>query len=75
MKTIKKYTAIQISSKKINDNVVVELEYGRITGPYYSETTPETEFDTEEEAIKWAYKENKYTNWLIVPIISFEIEY
>ena len=29
------------------------------------------EFDTEQEAIEYAYKKSKYVNWLIIPIISF----
>lgn len=72
MKTIKKYTAIQLGSHKINDTIKVELEYGEITGPYYDRTSPETEFETEDEALEWAYKENKYTTWLILPIIKFD---
>lgn len=75
MEIIKKYTAIQVNSKKINDNVIVEFEYGRISGPYYDETRPVTEFNTEEEAIEWAYTENEYANWLIVPIINFKTQY
>ena len=42
MEIIKKFTAVQISSKKVNDDVVVELEYGRISGPYYDITEPIT---------------------------------
>lgn len=75
MEIIKKFTAVQILPKKINDNVVAEFEYGQITGPYYSTTEPETEFETEQEAIEWAYKENKYVNWLILPMISFKNEW
>lgn len=75
MKIIKKYTAFQITTKKVNDDVVVNLEVGRITGPYYDIKEPEETFDTEEEAIEWAYKENKWCDWLILPKISFEREY
>ncbi len=75
MEIIKKFTAVQISSKKVNDDVVVELEYGRISGPYYDVTEPITEFETEQGAIEWAYKENEYGDWLILPKISFKREY
>lgn len=54
---------------------MAELEYGRISGPYYDVTEPETEFDTEQEAIEWAYKEEKYADWLILTKVSFKSEY
>lgn len=38
MEIIKKFTAVQISSKKVNDDMIAELEFGRISGPYYSIT-------------------------------------
>jgi hypothetical protein len=75
MEIIKKFTAVQIYTKTINDEVTAELAYGDITGPYYDRTEPKTEFETEYEAIEWAYKENEYGNWLILPIISFKREY
>lgn len=66
MEVIKKFTAIQIESYKGKyDQVMVELSYGRIE-------EPEEEFDTEEEAIDYAYKKSKYSKWLIVPIIKFD---
>ena len=74
MKTIKKYTAVQISAVNDynTDQVRVKLKYGNIEGPYYSQIFPEEEFDTEEEATEYAYKYNKCANWLILPIIRFE---
>ncbi len=72
MKVIKKYTAIQLGTQTINDEVNVVLSYGEITGPYYSQTHPEEEFDTEEEAIEYAYKQFKYGRWVIIPIIQFD---
>lgn len=71
MKVIKKYTAIQLETQTINDEVKVSLSYGEITGPYYK-THPEQEFDTEEEAIEYAYKQFKYGRWIIIPIIQFD---
>lgn len=72
MKIIKKYTAIQLYTEKMNDSIKVKLEFGNITGPYYSQTSPKEEFDTEEEAIKYAYETNKYRRWLILPLIQFD---
>jgi hypothetical protein len=72
MKIIKKFTAVQISTKKVDNTVVPDFEYGKITGPYYDVTTPKTQFDTEQEAIEWAHKEDSFADWLILPLISFE---
>lgn len=72
MKTINKFTAIQLGTEKVNDNVNVKLSFGEITGPYYNITSPTEEFDTEEEATEYAYKFNPYGRWLILPIIRFD---
>ncbi len=72
MIVIKKYTAIKLSTDKVNDTVNCRLTYGEIEGPYYSQDHPKEEFDTEEEAIKYSYKKNKYSTWLILPIIRFD---
>lgn len=61
-----------VDEETINDNVNPVFTYGRKTGPYYNEITPETEFDTEQEAIEWAYEQNSYATWLILPIVKFE---
>lgn len=72
MVIIKKFAAIQISEKRTHDELKVKLAYGKISGPYYSQSPPSTEFDTEEEAIQNAYQQDKYAKWLIVPIIRFD---
>lgn len=72
MEIIKKYTAIQIETNTVNRTVKIELEYGEIEGQYYSQERPETEFDTEDEALEYAYKKDKYATSLIVPIVKFE---
>jgi hypothetical protein len=72
MTIIKKYTAIQLKTETVNDDVNIKLTYGEITGPYYSRNSPDEEFDTEEEAIKYAFKTNKWANWLILPVIKFD---
>ena len=72
METIKKFTAIQVGSKKINRTIKPTFEYGVVSGPYYDEQHPKEEFDTEEEAIEWAYNENPFGRWMILPIITFK---
>lgn len=71
MKIERKFTAIQIGTKRIDSTVEVTFEYGSISGPYYDQEYPREEFDTEEEAIEWAFKENSYSRWMIVPIVTF----
>lgn len=71
MELIKKFTPIQIYTKTVNDRVNIKLTYGEIEGPYYSQEEPDEEFDSEDEAIEYAYKKDKHANWLIVPRISF----
>lgn len=72
MKPIEKYTAIMLGTETVNDNVNIKLTYGQITGPYYSQNHPDEIFDTKEEAIEYAYKEDKWSRWLIVPVIAFD---
>lgn len=72
MKTVKKYTAIQLGTETVNDNVNVKLSFGEITGSYYNTTHPTEEFDTEEEAIEYSYKFNKWGRWLIIPVVIFD---
>jgi len=72
IKIVKKYTAMQIVTQTINDTLKVSLEYGDIEGPYYNKTYPQEEFDTEKEAIEWAYEHNKWVKWMIVPIVAFK---
>lgn len=74
MTVIKKFTAIMIGTETINDTVMASLSFGDITGPYYDRERPNQEFDTEQEATEYAYQENKWATWLIVPIIKFETE-
>lgn len=72
---IKKFTAIQIDASKINNNLSISLNYGKTQGPYYEEVDPTTEFDTEDEAVKYAEKFDKYATWLILPIVRFTHEF
>lgn len=72
MEIIKKYTAIQLGEKTIDDTQIPTFEYGAIDGSYYSREYPKIEFDSEEEAIQYAYNTTKYAKWLIVPIIKFD---
>lgn len=72
MKTIKKYTAIQLQTEIVNDNVNINLTFGEILYPCYNKIYPTEEFDTEEEALEYACKTNKYSKWIIVPVIRFD---
>lgn len=72
MNPVKKYTAIQLGTETVNDSVNVKLSFGEITGPYYNTIHPTEEFDTEDEAIEYAYKFDKWCRWLIVPIVKFD---
>lgn len=72
-KTTKRYTAIKLSTEKVNDNVNVKLMYGTIDGPHYSQEHPKEEFDSEQDAIEYAYKTDKYSKWLILPVVRFNI--
>ena len=72
MKVIRKFTAIQLETECINDNVNAKLCFGKLDGPHYNVTHPKEEFDTEEEAIEYSYKYDKYARWMIVPIIRFD---
>jgi len=72
MKVEKKYTIIQLDTDIINRELKVNLSYGDIEGPYYSQTHPQQIFDTEEEAIQYAFEKAKYYRWIIVPVITFE---
>ena len=71
MKIIKKFTALKILGDKRNEEYFIKLSHGRSNGPYYNEEAPEEEFDSEEEAIKYAFKQDEWSQWMIVPIIRF----
>ena len=72
MKVIRKYTAIQLKTEIVNDVVNAKLSFGKREGTYYNVTCPSEEFDTEEEAIEYSFKYEKYARWMIVPIIRFD---
>lgn len=72
MELIKTFTAIQLSTRTTDDVVNIKLSFGVISGPFYSRDYPKEEFDTEQEAIEYAFKTEKYGRWLILPIIRFD---
>ena len=61
MKTRKKYRILKISISTINGSQVGTLNMDE-----------EDSFDTEEEAIKWAFKQDKWGDWMIITHISFD---
>lgn len=72
MKVIKKFTAVIIGQEKVNHEINTTFSFGEISGPYYDEKVPETEHDSEDAAIAYAYKTDKYATWVILPIINFD---
>ncbi len=68
MNVIKKYTAIKLETRRVDNTTEVILTYNY--DGYMKSTITET-FDTEEEAIKAAYECDKYGTWLIVPKVTF----
>jgi hypothetical protein len=62
MKVIKKYKILEYHTTEIDGNVYAKLEdYDRFTS-----------FNTEEEAIEWAYTNYKWTTWIVLPVITFD---
>ena len=72
MKILKQYTAIKLSTETVDNTVEVKMQYGKISGPYYSQNHPEEIHNSEEEALEYAYKIDKWATWLIVPVIRFD---
>jgi hypothetical protein len=72
MKLIEEWVALEVLEKEINDDLMVELSFGKRTYEYTYRTNPKKIFATKEEAQKHAYETNKYGQWLIVPIITFD---
>lgn len=56
MKVIKKFTAVIIGQEKTNQEINTTFRFGEITGSYYDENIRETEHDSEDAAIAYAYK-------------------
>lgn len=63
----KAFIALQIDTGNTDDTITASFKVGEIEGPYYNRHYPEEEFDTEEEALEWATKENEYARWIILP--------
>lgn len=53
MKVIKKYTAIQLDTKKVNNDIEIELSYGSIDGD--SDIEGIFEFETPQDAYSAAF--------------------
>ena len=66
MKVIKKFTAVKLNTEIVNDFVKIVLNYGD------KDDWCQRVYDTEQEAIDAAYKNSKYAEWLILPIIRFD---
>lgn len=75
MEIKKSFTAIKIEEYKKEISTFSyeskpDLSFGVISS-LFSDSPIETSFDTEEEAIEYAYNTDKYVEWLIIPKISF----
>lgn len=71
MTPVTKWTALQLRKKNVDDEVFVDLHIGKDEG-YRSIINPTLLHDTEPEAVKYAYDQNKYGTWLISPVIEFD---
>ena len=60
-----------MGTETVNDSVNVKLSFGEISGPYYSTEHPKEEFNSEDAAIEYAYKTDKWGRWLILPVVEF----
>jgi hypothetical protein len=69
MRIDKKFTAIELIAKNVDDTKVPDLQFG---SDQYMGTSIDTEHDTEAEAIEYAYNMNQYGKWLILPIVRFK---
>lgn len=79
MKVIKKFTALRMDTKKkelsiYTQKVQCKLDHGEDYDGRFEFRKAETEFDTDEEAMKYAYEMDSSATWLIVPVIRFENE-
>lgn len=77
MEIRKRYIAFQVDDNdakydlKVGDELQPTFSYGRIGGYYDCREYPTTTFDTEEQAIKYAWETSKHGDWVILPVIDF----
>ena len=71
MTVIKKFTAVIIDRGDEYSDVTVNLSLGR---PSRFSDYKKQIHDTEEEAIEYAFSEDRFAKWLILPIISFDFD-
>lgn len=72
MKYKKQYCAVHLETVQSNDKFDVNLSFGRDSGGYNGYSSPAQWFDSEQEAIEFAYSENKWQDWSILTRISFD---
>lgn len=75
MKTIRKYVALEIrkgkeESSSFSHHIIPNLSMGYESEIAGGKVT--TTFDSEEAAMEYAYEQDKYGEWLILPKISFD---
>jgi hypothetical protein len=64
MKVIKRFKLVEVDTNIVNGQISLSLDVPN--GDLYSV------YDSEEEAIEQAFKKGRYSNWAIIPIISFD---
>lgn len=70
MSIVKSFHLLEVNEKRIDNEKTIKLSYGSVNDWEHSYRS-QTVFNTEQEAIEYAYKENKYADWVILPVISF----
>ena len=67
------YTAVKVGTYRTEHDIKLFMkDVGRVEGPYYNEIYPETEFQTEEDALRWAYTSDPYADWTIIKRYTFD---
>lgn len=73
MTVIKKFTAVLVTKGNKFNEFGIDLSLGHEWT--IKENNKKEIHDTEEEAIRYAFSEDRDGKWLILPIIFFDYEY
>lgn len=72
MSPITKYAALRLHDRTTNDERFCDLHVGKVEWNYGRSTTPPITHDTKEEALAYAYEQNRYGTWLIQEVVEFD---
>lgn len=70
-KLVTKYTLLWITGSSVDSDYQARLSYGEVETYYGQRSTPETEYNSHEAAVLAAYEISKYSNFLVLPVYSF----